>query len=72
MCSERTQRDAIPMQMPLIAPLLQSEVSAVLAAATADTTEMELVLTPWEVNDDCTDRQWMSVTTAQTDSECQR
>ena len=34
------------MQMPLIAPLVQSEVSAVLAAATADTTEMELVLTP--------------------------
>lgn len=34
------------MQMPLIAPLVQSEVSAVLAAAMAETTEMELVLTP--------------------------
>jgi len=32
--------------MPLIAPEVQSEVSEVFAAATADTTEIELVLTP--------------------------
>lgn len=45
------------MQIPLMAPFEQVEVWEILAAATADTTATELVLTPFDVIEVCTDRQ---------------
>ena len=46
--------DDSPMQIPFMAPLVQVEVWEILAAATAETTDTELVLTPLEVIVDCT------------------